>query len=132
VRAALLLPLLTLSLKLFGFRRTQRLLQKFLSSNQNMLQKTKSESGVALTSRMVLAASRASAIPATCLERSLALWWLLGRQGIPSQLRIGVRTDAEKFQAHAWVEQDGVAIGEPEAPHLHYAAFDEKFSGETS
>jgi hypothetical protein len=82
--------------------------------------------------RMVLAAARNSPIPSTCLERSLSLWWLLARQGITTQFRIGVRKDGEKFAAHAWVERGGVAIGEPESSHLHYAAFAEEMSGEPS
>jgi len=81
---------------------------------------------------MVLAAARNSPIPSTCLERSLSLWWLLARQGIDTQFRIGVRKDDEKFAAHAWVERHGVAIGEPDASHLHYAAFAEEMSGEHS
>jgi len=81
---------------------------------------------------MVLAAARRSLVGVSCLERSLVLWWLLGRQGIASQLRIGVRTDNQKFAAHAWVECQGLALGEPEAPHLHYAAFSEEMSGDFS
>jgi Transglutaminase-like superfamily len=62
-----------------------------------------------------------------CLEQSLALWWLLGWQGIASSVRIGTRKSAEKFEAHAWVERDGVALNEPEGAHKHYAAFGEDF-----
>ncbi len=40
----------------------------------------------------------------TCLERSLVLWWLLQRDGIQSDLRIGVRKDEGELKAHAWVE----------------------------
>ena len=83
-----------------------------------------------MVSRMVLAAARHSFCAATCLERSLALWWLLARHGIPTQLRIGVRKAGEKFEAHAWIERDGAAIGEREAAHLHYAAFEKEFSEE--
>lgn len=64
---------------------------------------------------------------ATCLERSLALWWLLGRQGIASSVRIGTRKVDDKFEAHAWVECEGIALNEPEDSHRHYAAFDEAF-----
>jgi hypothetical protein len=81
---------------------------------------------------MILAAARNSPIPSTCLERSLALWWLLIRQGVATQFRIGVRKDGEKFAAHAWVERNGVALGEPEASHLHYRAFAEELSGDIS
>jgi hypothetical protein len=82
--------------------------------------------------RMVRAAGRNSPMQGTCLERSLALWWLLGRRGITTQLRIGARKSEGKFEAHAWVERKGEAIGEPEGTHLHYAAFEKEFSGEIS
>ena len=91
MRAVLLLPLITLSIKLRGFGQTQQLLQRFLHSDPNVAQAEAIESRVALTSRMVLAAARYSPISSTCLERSLSIWWLLGRQGISTQLRIGVR-----------------------------------------
>jgi hypothetical protein len=58
------------------------------------------------------------------------LWWFLARQGIVAQLRIGVRTAERRFSAHAWVEYEGMALGEPETPHVHYAAFSEEFSGD--
>ena len=126
-----LLPLLSISLRVRGFGATQRFLQKFITGKKGPPSGAV-ESHAALTSRMVLAAARNSPIPSTCLERSLSLWWLLARQGIAAQFRIGVRKDGEKFAAHAWVERDGVAIGEPEAQHLHYAAFAEEVSGEAS
>jgi hypothetical protein len=72
------------------------------------------------------AAHRTWGSPA-CLEQSLALWWLLGRQGLVSSVRIGTRKNEEKFEAHAWVECDGAALNEVEEPHQHYAAFDEAF-----
>jgi hypothetical protein len=132
LRAAVLLPLITISLRLRGFGATWRFLEKFLTPGKKAALSATVESRVAFTSRMVLAAARNSPIPSTCLERSLALWWLLACQGIASQFRIGVRKDGEKFAAHAWVERDGVAIGEPEASHLHYAAFVEEISGVSS
>ena len=132
LRAVVLLPMLTISLRLRGFGATQQFLQKFISPRKDGPPVGAVESHAALTSRMVLAAARNSPIPSTCLERSLSLWWLLARQGIATQFRIGVRKDGEKLAAHAWVERNGVAIGEPEASHLHYAAFAEEMSGEAS
>src|SRR6266446_3253439 len=131
LRAVVLLPLLTVSLRVRGFAATQRFLQKFITPKKNVLPVTAVGSCAALTSRMILAAARNSPIPSTCLERSLCLWWLLARQGIATQFRIGVRKDSEQFAAHAWVECDGVALGEPQAPHLHYAPFAEEVSGDT-
>ena len=126
-----LLSMLNVSLRVRGFGPTQRLLQKFIPPRKNSPPDAVVE-WCALTSRMVLAAARNSPVPSTCLERSLSLWWLLARQGIATQFRIGVRKDGGKFTAHAWVEREGIAIGEPDASHLHYAAFVEVLSGEPS
>ena len=59
------------------------------------------------------------------------IWWLLARRGITAQLRIGVKKSADKFEAHAWVERDGMAVGDPNETHLHYAAFAKEFSEES-
>ena len=73
------------------------------------------------TSQIALAVSRAGAHhlrPMTCLPRSLALQRMLRARGIAAQLRIGVRkdsTDVGGIAAHAWVEVNGMALGEPEA-----------------
>jgi Transglutaminase-like superfamily len=131
LRATLLFPLITVSLRLRGFRATQRCLQSCLSKPAAApLSADAASAQIQMVSRMVLAAARHSFFAATCLERSLALWWLLARRSIASQLRIGARKAGEQFEAHAWVEHGGVAIGEPEATHLHYAAFDKEFSEE--
>ncbi len=52
----------------------------------------------------------------TCLTQALAAQALLKRGGFPAHLRLGVGRDAKgRFQAHAWVENDGrVIIGDSE------------------
>lgn len=82
----------------------------------------------ALAAQLVNSADRHGLSHPSCLAKSLALWWLLGREGIQSHLRIGARKENGKFEAHAWVELGGVALNEPEEHHRHYAAFDESFS----
>ena len=128
LRAAVLLPVVALSLRWRGFQATQSTLQKSLSNGSPELDSGLVQKRVALTAHMVNAADRYSFVHPTCLAKSLALWWLLGRQGIPSQLRIGIRKESKKFEAHAWVERDGTALNEPEEHHHHYAAFDAAFS----
>jgi hypothetical protein len=127
LRAAALLPLISFSLRLRGFRKTQAFLQKFLSTRKNGADAL-TPNRADLTVRMVRAAARHSLSHPTCLEESLVLWWLLGRQGIAAELRIGVRKHDAKFEAHAWVERAGAALNEPESAHEHYAAFDSAFS----
>lgn len=132
VRAVVLLSVIRASLRVRGFCATRRWLQSRVSSTTDPLvpEPAASEKDSAEVIRIVLAAARYSPIRSSCLERSLALWWLLARRGISSQLRIGARKDGGKFQAHAWVECNGVAVGEPAKTHLHYTAFDGEFSGE--
>jgi Transglutaminase-like superfamily len=90
LRAAALLPLISLSLRLRGFRKTQSFFQRFLSAPNNEADSLVSDRAD-LTVSMVRAAVRHSVGHPTCLEESLALWWLLARQGIATELRIGVR-----------------------------------------
>ena len=48
---------------------------------------------------------------ATCLRKSLALWFLLRRQRITTELQIGTRFYEGEFQAHAWVEYQEYVVG---------------------
>lgn len=50
-----------------------------------------------------------------CLIRSLVLTRLLAQRGIDSSLVIAVRPEP-RFQAHAWVEREGVPLLEPAGP----------------
>ncbi len=54
---------------------------------------------------------------ALCLQRSLALLWLLRRRGIGAELKIGVRRTDGQLQAHAWVEVGGVAVNDDASHH---------------
>jgi hypothetical protein len=53
-------------------------------------------------------------IPTTCLIKSLTLQKMLSRRSLPAQLRIGMNKTLAEVHAHAWVEVNGVAIGEAE------------------
>jgi hypothetical protein len=65
---------------------------------------------------LVNAASRYSLAKSSCLHDALALSWLMGRQGIPSTVQIGVMRPRRDFAAHAWVEHDGqIILGQPQA-----------------
>jgi hypothetical protein len=128
LRAAVLLPLVALSLRWSGLRVTQAVLQRFLSKANPEPDSVLVSKNVAVTADMVNAADRHGLVHPSCLAKSLTLWWLLGRQGIASHLRIGIRKEKEKFEAHAWVECDGAALNEPDEHHHHYSAFDAAFS----
>ena len=128
LRAIVLLPLVSLSLRWRGFRETQAVLERFLSTTNPEQNFAEASKRVALIAHTVNVADRHGLVHCSCLAKSLTLWWLLGRQGIASELRIGIRKDNEKLEAHAWIERDGAALNEPEEHHRHYAAFDAAFS----
>jgi hypothetical protein len=62
--------------------------------------------------RMVNAAAGAGPLRASCLPRSLALWWLLRQRRIDAGLQVGVRKMDGQFEAHAWVEVNGSVIND--------------------
>jgi hypothetical protein len=130
VRAAVLLPLISLSLRIRGFRFTQGTLQRLAAGTKRPRVHRSSCRGCSSSlrlqsaARMVRAAARRSLIKTGCLEESLALWFLLRREGIAADLRIGARKIAGNFDAHAWVECDGEALNQVEEVHRHYAVFD--------
>jgi hypothetical protein len=47
-----------------------------------------------------------------CLVQSLALLRMLRTRGIDAELRLGARNVTGKFEAHAWVELNGVALND--------------------
>jgi hypothetical protein len=128
LRALLLLPLVSLSLRWRGFRTTREMLERFVSNGRPSQDFAGADGCAAMTAHMVSAADRSSLVHPSCLAKSLTLWWLLVRQGIAADLRIGIRKENEKMMAHAWVERNGTALNEPEEHHRHYAAFDAEFS----
>ena len=60
-------------------------------------------------------------IAATCLRQALLVHWLLRRRGFSPELKLGVRKQADAFDAHAWVELQGVALGQGELTHVPFA-----------
>lgn len=62
-------------------------------------------------------------IRTNCLDRAVALWWLLASRGLAADLRLGIRKkDDASLGAHAWVEHAGVVLLDDEA--AHYLALD--------
>ena len=121
LQALVLFPLIALSLKLWGLQKTQAVLMKL--PHRNLSAPSKALPLIIATVQMVLLATRYSK-RWTCLKKSLVLWYLLHRQGIDSQLQIGVRLEQGQFQAHAWVEYQGTVVGDRHDVRQHYTALD--------
>jgi hypothetical protein len=68
-----------------------------------------------ITRLIGIAASLHPWLRMTCLCRAMALQWMLSRRGILPVLKLGVLHAGSGVQGHAWVELDGVPLGEDPA-----------------
>lgn len=127
VSAAILLPMVRLSLRLRGFRATQSSLRQLFARSASSTYNVRVIDAVVVARAVRSAAYRSFGNP-NCLERSLTLWGLLQREGLAAEIRIGAKKQGEAFEAHAWVECQGQVLNEPQEVHKHYNAFDEGFA----
>ena len=121
-----LLPATALGLRLFSFKRCQSALASRVGNETDNVYESLDEKIERARSiaRMVRVAAARGLYRANCLPQALVLWWLLKRQGIESDLRIGVKRSAPAFEAHAWVEINGIALNEAADLHERFKPFD--------
>jgi hypothetical protein len=103
LQALILLPIVALCVHFLGMGRTQHALAKLCPQAISRSPEPMWPQ-VETTARMVAVAAHYSQFWANCLKRSLVLWYLLRRQGIFSDLRIGVQQRTGEVLAHAWIE----------------------------
>ena len=112
VKISLALPCIWLAVRILSFDRLAGILGK---TRRSVGRKAGpgDETEEALIERIVSAVSRAarfSPFRPQCFERSLMIWWLLRREGVSCDVRLGVRRAGGNVEAHAWVERDGASI----------------------
>ncbi len=123
LQAFILLLLVTLFLKFWKVKHTQIVLLWLLPAPKISLYKSERIFKIKKTVQIVqLAAIHCQW--AKCLPKSLVLWGLLHRQGINSELRIGVRRNTKNFEAHAWVEYEGFALNDTQDVRSRFTMFD--------
>jgi Transglutaminase-like superfamily len=121
------LPLFWLGLHLLGLARLQTLVQRPRTNTTTVV----NLSSVFALGELVNTAARHTPFPTTCLTRSLLLDWLLRRRGIPSRLRIGVRSTGGSFGAHAWVECNGIPVNDRSDVVSRFEPFTDSVSAST-
>lgn len=126
LEAAAALAITWVGLRLRGFRRWKAMAERLALSAKpksaaNGDAQVQAGQDIA---RMAAAAARYLPFRTNCLEQSLVLWWLLQRRGIAADMRIGVRKEANQFEAHAWVDFEGGVVGGPSEEHLHFVPFE--------
>lgn len=102
-----MVPLVVMSLRLFGIQKTVHILACF--ENGRPCSEEDSLNNARVLVRALKHTVQRAFWKGNCLSRSLVLHWMLKRRGFSSEFYIGVKT-APKFRAHAWVEYKGVPL----------------------
>jgi hypothetical protein len=123
LRAILFLQITRIALRVLGFQQYKKKIEDFLRSHPRSPSATSFETAAKI-SRAVRSAELHGLGTPNCLERSIALWWMLRRAGIAGELHIGGRKSGSRFEAHAWVELAGEVLNDSADVHIHYARFD--------
>jgi hypothetical protein len=118
--AFVLLPTISLRVRLTGFNRTRHWLEKKHRPQTSRLE-TRAE--VLRIVRVVRIGRRYHRFWTNCLSHSLTLWTLLNRAGIASEIRVGARLEEKTLLAHAWVEWQGEPLNDPDGMNEVGAAF---------
>jgi len=124
LQAAGLLVGLKLSLRVIGFGRTSELLARGFPLEHRRPNATVVER----VRRRLDETARALPFTISCLPTSMALWALLRRRGVETEIRIGVRLDPDGLAAHAWVERDGSPLNDSDDVVVQYPPFDRAVS----
>jgi hypothetical protein len=113
VQAVATLPLVMLALRTIGLARCHRALER-LAPRGGGGARTGASARLRATRTgwLVRIASIHGLAGGGCLAQSLTIWWLLRRQRICAELRIGVRKRQGRLEAHAWMEHQSRVLND--------------------
>ena len=121
--AAILLPIADVSLRIFGYRKTQQALTHIIGNQKKQTPPdTEQFTQAQQVAYCVRNAAQNGPYRSTCLRESLVTWWLLQRKGISTILKIGVAKENGDFKAHAWVEMSGIPIIDAESTQVTFTS----------
>lgn len=121
LQAALTMIPVSLLLRFLAFHKVQALLER-TSPQRAGEPKAGDLDAARRLANLVGIAARHGPVKGACLQRSLTLWWMLRRRGLPAHLRIGVRKK-DGFEAHAWVELRGRPVNDGEGIARRFSPF---------
>jgi hypothetical protein len=124
VSAIFLLPLINLLLSVLGYSRLLHVLEKLTPLNESQPQYSTTEEALCKAksaARMVVIAASYGIYRATCLRKSLLVFWFLRRQGVAGAICFGVRLNQGNLEAHAWVEWQDIVINDEADVRQRYA-----------
>ena len=125
LEAVIGLPIAWLAVRLLGFRICRAAFEKPRAAAQNSKSREADTLDIARRIAHLEAVTAANLFFRTsCLEQSLVLCRMLRRRGLNADLRIGARKEANRFEAHAWVEVEGNVVDGGGTEHLHFVPFE--------
>lgn len=123
IQALVILPIIQVRLRTLGFKRAiAPLIQT--GDNKPLPSRQASRLQALRTAHLMHLAAKHGLVRGNCLSRALALLWLLRKQGMEGELRIGVRKAEGQLLAHAWIEVSGQPLAERGDVTLKYAPFE--------
>jgi hypothetical protein len=123
------LPSIAVALRLFDYQSTRQWLERHSLRAGSRSAGAGDFAAAQDLANLASIAGRHGAIKATCLRQSLLVYWLLRRRGLNPDIKLGVRKHDGIFDAHAWVELDGVALAQSDPVHQPFEFKQESGSG---
>ena len=115
----LALPLVSLTLRLAGYKRTRRLIE-WLSGHRHPRTANQADLETAYRlAQLAAIAGRRGPIQATCLRQALVVYGTLRRRGLRPELKFGVRRENDGIGAHAWVQLEHLSLDAAPDPDTH-------------
>ena len=116
--------LLVVGVRLFVMRQsTETWIRQFATESRRSAERQDDQERVERAARWVNTAARYPVPWARCLQRSIALCWLLDSRGVSPALRVGIRRSGDSIDAHAWVEHRGRIVNDTERVGVTFTAF---------
>ena len=123
---ALALPCMDLLLRAFGYKRLLAWIGRATpQAGSELFAGDGVKAGEQLAWHSALAGGRIPFFNTSCLRQSLVVYWRLRRLGFSPELRIGIRSLPGQLDAHAWVELEGIALGQSRLAHQAFVADDD-------
>lgn len=117
--AAAALPCIDLLLRCFGYRRLLAGIERITpQADSRQTGQADLHSGEQWARQAAMAGAHLPLFNVSCLRQALLVHWQLRLRGVSPQLKIGLRPQSgQRPDAHAWVELDGVALGQDQLSH---------------
>lgn len=109
-----------LLIRLFGFRRAARICDALGGGAEMRPTEPLQMAEAQDLARLAAIAGAKGPVSATCLRQALVVRAWLRRQGLDARLKIGVMRPDGQLDAHAWVELEGVALGQRQLSHASF------------